>query len=222
MRWQIGKIVAQCVCAALLMASVAARASAAETVEPDPKAKAASEMARITLARDLQMDVAQIEAIATDSQTWSDSSMGCGKPGSMAAQVITSGYAVTLKTPRGNYRVHVSNNNAIVCGLATQFRGLTRPGGRGVGLPLRNINQQIQVARADLAKKIGVPESEIVTETFVLSQWPDSTMECPLAGEQITKQLTKGYRIVLNHRGRVYTYNTDLTRVRACPAIEAD
>lgn len=219
--WQIRKIVAQCVCAVPLLASIAATTFAADT-ELDAKAKAANELARSTLARDLQLDTADIEAIATEPQTWSDSSMGCGKPGSLAAQVITSGYAVTLKTPRGNYRVHASNNSAIVCGLATQFRSLTRPGGRGVGLPLRNINQQIQLARADLAKKIGAPESAIVTETFVLTEWPDSTMECEIAGEQITKQLTKGYRIVLNHRGRVYTYNTDLTRVRACPAIEAD
>jgi hypothetical protein len=186
------------------------------------KVKTATTLARNQLASELQLEVTSIEALSAEQQTWSDSSLGCGKPGTMAAQVITPGYAVILKTPRGNYRVHVAEKYAVICGPATQFRNLNRPGGRGVGLPLKNLNQQIDLARADLAKKLPAPVKDIETLTFVLTEWPDTAMECVVAGEQIDKKITQGYRIVLQYAGRNYTYHTDLKRVRACPAIEVD
>jgi len=221
------KWIVQSVYAVVLLASAASIGSITADAQDNgtadaAKAQAATELARNQLARELQMDIATIAALSTEPQTWSDSSLGCGKPGAMAAQVITPGYAVLLKTERGNYRVHVAEAHAVVCGPATQFRNLNRPGGRGVGLPLKNLNQQIELARADLAKKIHVPPAEILTLNFVLAEWPDNAMECSVEGEPIIKQVTQGYRIVLQHAGRVFTYHTDLKRVRACPAIEVE
>jgi hypothetical protein len=181
------------------------------------KATAATELARKQLASELQLEVASIEAIATEAHTWPDSSLGCGKSGTVAAQVITPGYEVMLKTPRGNYRVHVADKNAVVCGAATQWRN-----SHSVGPPLKNLNFKINEARADLAKKLSAPLDKISTDTFTQSEWRDSSMDCAIAGEQVVKQTTKGYRIALRYAGRIYTYHTDLDRVRACPAIEAD
>jgi hypothetical protein len=190
------------------------------------KAKAAGEAARAQLARELQLETSGIEVLSTEAQTWPDSSLGCGKSGEMAAQVITDGYAVVLKTSRGNYRVHTAKNYAVVCGPATQWRTLDRRGEQrgvpGAALPIRNINLQIDHARADLAKRLNAPENEVVMRNFVPAEWPDSSMECVVAGEEIVKQLTKGYRIALEYRGRIYPYHTDMNRVRACPAIETN
>ncbi len=215
----MSKQILRCVWAAILVASSASISSMAAAPQDNgaadtTKAKAATELARNQLARELQMDVANIEALTTEPHTWPDSSLGCGKPGAMAAQVITSGYAVLLKTPRGNYRVHTSDQYAVICGAATQWRNLNRPGARGVGLPLKNLNRQIDLAREDLSKKLTAPPKEIQTLSFVLAEWPDSSMECVVAGEDIAKQITKGYRIALQYAGRAYTYHTDLNRFR--------
>jgi hypothetical protein len=181
------------------------------------KVKAATELARKQLASELQLDVATIEALSTEPQTWPDSSLGCGKPGTMAAQVITSGYEVLLKTPRGNYRVHTADNNVVVCGAATLWRNPRNP-----QVPLKELNDKIEWARADLATKLKAPQNQIRTMRFAATEWPDSSMDCAVASEQIVKKATKGYRIALNYSGRIYTYHTDMDRVRACPAIEVE
>ena len=130
----MGKQIAQCVWVVVLSVSASISSTAAETQDNGAAATTivkATELARNELARELQMDAATIEAISTEPQTWPDSSLGCGKPGTQAAQVITPGYAVLLKTSRGNYRVHATDKSAVMCGAATQWRNLNRPGARG-------------------------------------------------------------------------------------------
>jgi hypothetical protein len=213
--------IVHCVWATLLAAGSTNGVLAAEPQDngasDTAKAKAATELARAQLASELQFDVATIEALTTEARTWPDSSLGCGKPGTMAAQVLTNGYEVMLKTTHGNYRVHVADKNAVVCGSATQWRNQ-----RNVGLPLKELNGKIEIARADLAAKLNAPQNQISTMTFVATDWPDSSMDCAVASEQVVKKFTKGYRIALNYSGRIYTYHTDMDRVRACPAIEAE
>jgi len=181
------------------------------------KVKAASELARTALAQELKIDVATMSVIATEPQTWPDSSLGCGKPGAQAAQVMTSGYEILLKTPRGSYRVHSTANHAVVCGAATQWRSH-----HGAITQFKSLDDKIDAARADLAKKLGAPLNEIRTMTFMQVEWPDNSMDCSVNGEQVVKQSTHGYRIALRYGGRTYTYHTDLDRVRACPAIETN
>jgi hypothetical protein len=215
------KRIVHCVWATLLAAgsthSTLAAVPQDNGVSDAAKAKAATELARTQLASELKLDVATIEALTTEPHTWPDSSLGCGKPGTMAAQVITNGYEVMLKTTHGNYRVNVADKNAVVCGTGTQWGSQ-----RKVGLPLKELNNKIDIARADLASKIGAPQDQIRTMTFVATDWTDSSMDCAVASEQVVKKFTKGYRIALNYAGRIYTYHTDMDRVRACPAIEAE
>ena len=187
--------------------------------DADAKAVLAEQRARLSLARELELGFDEVEIVSAEPQTWPDSSLGCAKPGEMAAQVITSGYAMVFKSARGNYRVHATDNYAVVCGPATQWRNAGAP---RANVPLRNINLQIDRARADLAGKLGAAEGDIKTVGFVAAEWPDSSMDCPVESEAVTKQATKGYRVTLEYRSRAYTYHTDLNRVRACPAIEVN
>jgi len=193
----------------------------AENTDGDSDAKAilAEQRARQLLARDLVVEFDDTEVISREPHTWPDSSLGCGQPGDMAAQVITSGYAMVIKTSHGNYRVHATDKYAVVCGPATQWRNASGP---RANMPLRNINLQIERARTDLSQKLSASDADIKTVGFVADEWADSSMGCPAANESITSQVTKGYRITLEYQARAYTYHTDLVRVRACPAIETD
>jgi len=193
----------------------------------NPEARAAVALARTQLSNELKIDAGTIETLSSEPQSWPDSSLGCGRRGTQAAQVVTPGFAVLLKTPSGNYRVHAAANYAVVCGPATQRRdGAALDRGalerRGVGVPLKNINAMIEQAREDLAKKLGVPLASVRVGKFLPAQWPDSAMECPVAGEEIKRQPVRGYRIALLNADRTFVYHTDLARVYACPAIEIE
>jgi hypothetical protein len=181
------------------------------------EAKVAEGFARDRLAKELAIDVSGIEVVSSDPKTWPNSGLGCGRPGTQSLQVMTPGYEFVLKTAKGTYRVHATQKFAVVCGGATEWRNP-----RNVGLPLKNINAKMDAARADLAAQLNVPINEIRTQNFAPAEWPDNSMDCVVAGEELVRQSTKGYRIALRYRGRVYTYHTDLDRVRACPAIAAE
>jgi len=176
----------------------------------------ATEVARRQLATELGVDATKVEVLTTEAQTWPDSSLGCGKPGSMAMQVITSGHAFVFDTPQGDYRVHATDKYAVVCRPATKWRD-DRPS----PAQMKRLNEKIETARIDLANRLNVRPTLIRTPRFVAAEWADSSMECEVANETTRAVPTKGYRIALSYQGRVYTYHTDLERVRACPAIES-
>ncbi len=186
----------------------------------DAAATAVTVLARKTLAKELHIEASTIAVVSTDPHTWPDSSLGCGKPGSQSVQVLSPGFAIIVKARNEIYRIHATEKYAIVCAGATRWGRLDHRGGRNVGLPLKNLNAKIDEARQDLAKKLGISAADVAVLNLVDAEWPDSTMGCPASGEQIRKQPTKGYRIPLSYRGRVYAYHTDLNRVRACPPIE--
>lgn len=181
----------------------------------DTPAAEAGQRAREALAAQLHIAADDITISNVVARTWSDSSMGCGTRGSMAATVITEGYAVTATAKGRDYEVHVSGTNAIVC----QGSGLLRrepPAVRSAGL-----DQLMEQARNDLAQRIGVAPASIRLRGFKPQQWPDSSLGCPQQSETIVVGPVDGFQLALMHAGRVYTYHTDRKSVRACPAIEA-
>ena len=205
----------------LLGAATGWALAADQAGDGDAKLKA-NELARSALAKHLSIDASVVQVLSSESHTWPDSSLGCGQPGTQAAQVITPGFEIVLTSPKGNYRVHTSQTRAVICGAATKWGNVERTKPRGVALPLKNINMMIDAARDDLAKRLRIAAGEIEARNFIEAEWPDSSLGCPVAGEQIRKQPVRGFKLPLSYRGRVYTYHTDLNRVRPCPAIEAE
>jgi hypothetical protein len=194
---------------ATMLLSVAANAKAAldET--------AAIQKAQDTLAEHLPAARAsEMTVKSVEPKTWNDSSLGCGKPGTMAAQVITEGYAVVLNAGGRDHTVHVAESHAIVCDRPTLARKPREP------MRVRGLDLMLQQAREDLAQRLNV-EPELIRVAGMKAQlWTDSGMECPRADEEIAPGPIKGYRLSLQHQGRIYTYHTDLNGVRPCPPIE--
>src|SRR5262245_11821705 len=100
-----------------------------------------------------------IEGLALDSVTateWSDSSLGCRRPGMQYMQAITSGYTVKFVGKDARREVHVAGDNAVVC---TGFPRIAPMTGRP-RVPIRKADAMIAAARADLTGKLGgTPES---------------------------------------------------------------
>ena len=142
--------------------------------------------------------------------------MGCGKPGSMAMQVITEGYAVSLVAQEKKYQVHVSAASAVVCNQPTLQRNAQRQASNARGLDV-----MIDKARQDLAQRVGVDASAVRLLGTKPHRWADSGLDCPRDGESVTAGPVNGYRIILKCNARLFTYHSDLKDVRACPAIES-
>ncbi|MBC7983323.1 MAG: hypothetical protein H7Y02_05640 [Candidatus Obscuribacterales bacterium] len=205
-----------------LLAVVSAAALGAEPrrgngTEDTGKSKAIA-LARETLSRQPQFASAQIETVSVDSQSWPNSGLGCASRNAQTLQVMTTGYAVVLRTPQGNHRVHVAGDRAVMCESSNRLAAIRRTNSN---VPLRNVYIVTERARADLAARLGVPVEQVRMGKLAQTEWPDSSMDCAIANEPMNAVVTKGYRMLLKHMERDYVYHTDMDRVRACPAIEA-
>jgi hypothetical protein len=163
------------------------------------------------------VDPSSLTVAAAEPVTWPDSSLGCPQPGVQYLQVLTPGYRVELLGRQRNYTVHVAGTRAIVCSGkvgagASVSRSLS---------PVRGIDAMTQRAREMLANAVGAPADQIHVVGFEPQVWPDTSLGCPTASASIPGRVT-GFKILLEHKGRGYTFNTDLHRVIACPPIDAE
>jgi hypothetical protein len=162
------------------------------------------------------VDPSSLTVTRAEPVTWRDSSLGCSQPGMQYLQVLTPGYRIELHGAQGDYLVHVAGHRAIVCtGKAGAGTRLTRP-----IVPLHGIDLMTQRARQMLAAVVHAPAEQINVVGFEPQVWPDTGLGCPAA--QSVPGRVSGFRIKLEHGGRDYTFNTDLHRVIACPAIDAE
>jgi hypothetical protein len=173
--------------------------------------------AREKLGTQLKLPADDLQVDGVEARTWNDSSLGCGKPGSMSLQVISEGYAVKLTANDQQYRVHVSGNNAVVCPQPSVDRDRQRRPTSARGLDI-----MIDKARQDLATKLNADPAAIRLQHTQPQEWTDNALGCPRKDEVVIRGSINGFRIAFSHLGRTYTYNTDLKDVRACPAIEAE
>jgi hypothetical protein len=200
---------------ATMLLPVAANAAAAAFDEAAAIQKAKDTLAeQLTLTRKsapMDMTVKSVEP-----ETWNDSSLGCGKPGTMAAQVITDGYVVVLNAGGRDHIVHVAETHGVVCERPVLTRKPKEP------MRVRGLDLMLQQAREDLAQRLNADPALIRVAGMKAQLWTDSGMECPRAGEEVQPGPIKGYRLSLQHQGRIYTYHTDMNDVRPCPAIETE
>lgn len=202
--------------AILALLALSGCAQAAPPQPPaDPAAAQAAQLARETIARQLHVAAGDVEISDVVARTWSDSSMGCGAPGTVAATVMTEGYAITATVKGRMHIVHVSGANAVLCGEAGVLR-------REPAAAARGIDVMMQRAREDLARRLHVDPAKIRLGGVAAKQWPDSSLGCLQEGETPTAGPVDGLLLTLRYSGRVYTYHTDRKTVRPCPAIEAE
>lgn len=175
----------------------------------------AEQRARAQLAEQLKIAPDQITVTRSKPQTWSDSSMGCGKPSSVALTVITEGYAVVLAAQGREHTVHVSGSNALICSKGEM------PHRDGRATNARGLDVMMERARQDLAKRLGVDPAKIRLGGMQAQRWDDSGLGCPQAGETTQAGPVDGFKLALRYSGRIYTYHTDRQDVRPCPAIES-
>ena len=74
----------------------------------------------------------------------------------------------------------------------------------------------VERARADLAARLGVSESEIMEESVEQADFPDMALGAPTKGEMSGMMITPGWRIRLRAGGETHEYRASRNQVRLC------
>src|SRR5947209_11549766 len=69
-------------------------------------------------------------------------------------------------------------------------------------------------ARADLAARLGVSESEVQKESVEQADFPNTSLGAPARDEMSGMMITSGWRIRLSAAGKSYEYRADRNQVR--------
>jgi len=89
---------------------------AGTSVSIPPASEAAVAAAKANLAQRLGMSEEDILVASIEAVEWSDSSLGCPRPGMMYMQVITPGFRVILQAQGQAYEYHTDQGrNAVLC-----------------------------------------------------------------------------------------------------------
>ena len=199
---------------AMLAAGCQAAAPAAKgepAVQQDPIAKLAID----TLASELKIARERIQVESVAAIDWTDSSVGCPKPGTAYLTVITPGHRVLLKANDRTYSVHEAKGKAFVC----RQPDVAAAAAAGSS---REQERLMMTARMDLAKRLGVPATEIQVASFAPKTFRDASLDCPKAGMQYAQVPTEGWVLALRHDQRDFTYHADDHHVIPCPPITAE
>jgi hypothetical protein len=70
----------------------------------------------------------------------------------------------------------------------------------------------VDIAVADLAKRLAIAATEISVVSATLEVWKDSSLGCPKPGQQYAQVVTDGSRIELSVAGVAYVYHAGGSR----------
>ena len=74
--------------------------------------------------------------------------------------------------------------------------------------------QAIDRARIDLARRIGINESEIALESVEQADFPDAALGAPIEDEMSAQVITPGWGIRLKANGKTYEYRANAQQLR--------
>ena len=72
----------------------------------------------------------------------------------------------------------------------------------------------VERARADMAARLGRPETEVTEESVEEADFPNTALGAPTRGEMSGMMMTSGWRIKLQAAGKSYEYRADRNQVR--------
>lgn len=152
---------------------------------------------------------------------WSNPSLGCPEPGFFYPQVIVPGYLVSILYQEKVYPVHMSDKRSVIC-LNNKKSNDKNKLMKSKKLDDFKRESILVKTRKDFQKRTGIPNNEIKVVAVKSAVWADSALGCPERGKVYDENKVKGFRIIIEARGRQYTYHTDDDKkIIACPNISS-
>jgi hypothetical protein len=75
-------------------------------------------------------------------------------------------------------------------------------------------DEAVRKARADLAHRLGVAESDVREESTEAADFPDAALGAPVGDEMSAQMITPGWRIRLSAKGKTYEYRASRRELR--------
>ena len=79
-----------------------------------------------------------------------------------------------------------------------------------------NKDSAVERAKSDLAKRLGVEESEIKSVSAGETDFPDMSLGAPVNDEMSAQMISSGWKIKLSADGKDYEYRADKYQLRLC------
>jgi hypothetical protein len=168
--------------------------------------------AQAQLALYLKVSPADLPLQSANTKEWPDGALGCPQDGQAYPQVVTPGFELifTDAAQSVQYAVHTgrSATQMLVCARGRPIDLSVKPAAAPAGPEAR----MGELARAALAKELGLAESDIAVVTVEENEWRDSSLGCPKPGVNYLQVITPGYKITLEAQGKRYEYHSDTNR----------
>ena len=147
-----------------------------------------------SLAQTLGVTGDNITVVSSESVTWPNGCMGVQRLGVMCTQNIIPGFRIVLSANGKQYELHTNLDGSIIV-----------PGDMAMQVP----GPSQEAAIKQLAKNLGIAESDIKLVSSAAVVWPDGCLGMALQGVMCSQIVTPGYLIVLEAAGRQYEYHTN-------------
>ncbi|MCX7707861.1 MAG: hypothetical protein N2204_07620 [Anaerolineae bacterium] len=187
------------------------------TPTPGPGPQGASPIgwaAQRDLAQRLGIPEDQVEIVSIEKAEMPVGSLGCGETEGRQNLGLIIGEEIVLRVQDREYVYHSDGRRLVPCS-PTPFPGGPRTlhvtGAESATGPTPQA-----LAIADLAGRLGIPESAITVRAVEAVEWPDASLGCPRPGMMYAQVITPGYRIVLEAGGRTYDYHTSQSHAVLC------
>lgn len=79
-----------------------------------------------------------------------------------------------------------------------------------------NKDSAVQRAKSDLAKRLGVGESEVADISVSETDFPNMSLGAPATDEMAAQMISTGWKIKLSAGGKDYEYRADKYQLRLC------
>jgi hypothetical protein len=183
-------------------AKTTAEARAQHYSAPTNGEQAALDLAKETLAKDIDLTGLDVSSQSIEAREWPSSAIGCPEPGVYYLDVIVPGYLVTLTVDGKAYNVHVGGGRAVVCDPIS-------PELADKVAQRQAVMTVYQAARVDLADRLKVDPAEVKVTHIKPQTWGDKSLGCPAEGVEYEPGQVEGYVIDLECRGQAYEVHSD-------------
>lgn len=140
-----------------------------------------------------------IHLIRAEAVVWNDGALGCPQPGENYILMMINGYQVVLEVEGVEYDYRVSDKHSFKLCEGENMPTMDTGG--------QSQNPQVDQAKEDLAKRLGLPIAGIELLKLEAVTWPDSSLGCPQPGMAYAQMLTPGFLIILSVEDQAYKYH---------------
>lgn len=165
--------------------------------------RAAIELAIGAVKEQIPVSKDLVSHLRIRSMQWPDSSLGCSEEGMSYLQKVTVGYMVSFTFDEKIYTVHVGDDSAVVC---DQFNDRMKERQKRA----QSLISVYDAARVNLAEKLMVDPEKIELTKIKQETWPDSSLGCPITGQQYLQKPVKGFIINMSCSDKQYEYRVPL------------